>query len=415
MSKSSNNKTKLNTTVSVTDFYANGVSGALVDPTGVIDSTLGIAACVAAYSNIGVVGGGVKILFPKGTYLCHISLLGTLNNSMGEYGICLSGYGATLKGRASDTSIIQINLAVAGSADPNPGGNLYCNGTSIEGFTFDMSLMANAASNYAIAAHHVYNSSIRDIHVINEPNLGGGLFIGSQCYTWDIANLNCVRVQIAGYNNVNLTSSLVFHDLVANQVVMQNVFSISFFGGVIQGALDHFKMVANVQVVTVIGMDLEGTGGYCYNFGTSVRAITSINNSPGGYTNATYSTGFAAASNLSDRPTLTSAGGSVGMYGRTASQGLVTVTATSATPIYNFTDTPTGQSCALVMIAGDNGSNGFQDLIMVFLNFVQVVSSTLTYGSPPTRTYTGASNILNLAVSAGTYSIRTVVSEFLHN
>jgi hypothetical protein len=383
---------------------------------GVTDDTVAIAACIAAVSNIGVAGGGSKIIFPKGTYLCHISLIGTLNNSMGEYGICLSGYGATLKGRASDTSIIQVNLAVAGTADPNHGGSLYCNGTTIEGFTLDMSLMANAASSYAIAVHHMYNSSLRDIHVIGEPALGGGLFIGSQCYTWDIGNLNCARVNIKGYDGTNLTTSLVFHDLVAQQVVLENVFAVSLFGGVIQGSQDHFNCVNNVQTLVVMGMDLEGTGGVCYRFGTNCRNITSIGNHPTGYTAATYSTGLAVASNLSDRPVINSvSGGSLGTYAKIGSQGVVTVTNPTVAPIYYFYDVPASNPCALVMICGDNGSNGFQDLIMVFSTFVTVVNLATTYGSPPTRTYTCGSNILNIAVSAGTYNIRTVVSEFLHN
>ena len=56
--------TKASQTVSVTDFYANGVSGALVDPTGVIDSSGGFAAaCTYLY----VTGGGT-LNIPFGTY-----------------------------------------------------------------------------------------------------------------------------------------------------------------------------------------------------------------------------------------------------------------------------------------------------------------------------------------------------------
>jgi hypothetical protein len=45
--------------VSVTDFYANGVSGVPVDPTGVVDSTLGIQAALSS---------SLCVHFPKGTY-----------------------------------------------------------------------------------------------------------------------------------------------------------------------------------------------------------------------------------------------------------------------------------------------------------------------------------------------------------
>ena len=47
--------------VSVLDFYANGVSGVRVDPTGVVDSTLGIRAALTA-------GAGKRVYVPSGNY-----------------------------------------------------------------------------------------------------------------------------------------------------------------------------------------------------------------------------------------------------------------------------------------------------------------------------------------------------------
>lgn len=54
--------------VSVTDFAANGVSGARVDPTGVLDSTLGIQAAISSLSS-----GGI-LYFPPGTYTVSAAL-----------------------------------------------------------------------------------------------------------------------------------------------------------------------------------------------------------------------------------------------------------------------------------------------------------------------------------------------------
>ena len=53
-------QSKLRETVSVLDFYANGVSGPKVDPTGMIDSTLGVQAAITASNSV---------YFPAGTYL----------------------------------------------------------------------------------------------------------------------------------------------------------------------------------------------------------------------------------------------------------------------------------------------------------------------------------------------------------
>lgn len=400
---------KLAETISVLDYGA--------DPTGVTDSTAAFTACLAAVSNIGVAGGGVKILFPKGTYLGNISITGTVNNSLGEYGICLSGYGATIKGRASDTSIITINGAIANVADPSPSSTAFANGLRIEGFTLNMTNMSNSAANYAIAGQHAYNSSLCDIHVINEPNLGGALSLGSECYTWVVSNLNCIRVKVAGYNSsTNLNSSMSFIGLVAGQVILTNCFAMSFTGGVVQGSQDHFVMTT-AQAITITGMDLEGpnTGEHVYNFVSSCRDITSIGNSAGGYTVSTYSTGLAVNSLLLDRPNIAGLS-AIGTYSKTSSQGKVSITTTSATAIYNFLDVPSNQQCAFFMVAGDNGSNGFQDLIMIFANIITVISSNGIYGGPPTRTYTSASNILNLtlsSVSGGGYQIRPIALEFL--
>lgn len=49
--------------VLVTDFYANGSSGALVDPTGVTDSTTGIQNAINSFGS-----GSGTVIFPPGTY-----------------------------------------------------------------------------------------------------------------------------------------------------------------------------------------------------------------------------------------------------------------------------------------------------------------------------------------------------------
>lgn len=479
--------------VNVLDFMTDAQKINVISNIGTIDVSDAIQAAIDSLGNIGTSTGGGTVFFPKGTYLCHININGTNNNSMGEYGIKLSGYGATLKGRATDTSIIQINNAVAGTADPDPTLAIYANGTVIEGFNLDMSLMSNLATNYAIASMHMYNSALRDLYVIYEPALGGGLFLGGNIYTTQIDSLACARVKIEGTSSTYSNTTIVFNNLIANQVIMKHVFSISFFGGVLQGTQDHFVMEDDCQAITVMGVDLETTGGYIYNFGTNCRYITSIGNACGGGSLSTYSTGLAVASNLSDRPPISGVtGGSIGNYSRVASQGMISVNASTVTitiaspgvvswashglnngdtvkfsttgalptgltagttyyvvnkttnsfqvsttsggaavntsgtqsgvqtaqqiaPLYYFKDSPTNQNIALVMVLGDNGSNGFQDLIMVFATFVTVIKSQDLYGTAPTRSYTAGSNILNMTVSTGSYNIRPVVTEYLAN
>lgn len=59
---------KLREIVSVTDFYANGVSGVAVDPTGNVDSTIGIQAAINATAS------GGRLHVPPGTYLVSNTL-----------------------------------------------------------------------------------------------------------------------------------------------------------------------------------------------------------------------------------------------------------------------------------------------------------------------------------------------------
>ena len=398
---------KLKERISVLDFGA--------DPTGATDSTDAIALALSTCLNIGVQGGGLELYFPKGTYLCHIAINGQNQNDSGQDSLSLCGYGATLIGRASDTSIIQVNGAVANVADPNPGGAIYANGLVIEGFTLDMVNMANSAAIYAIAVQHSYACALRDVGTMHEPSLGGSLFLGSQTYTWTVENFKSYRISVKGYDaSANLSSVHNFYNIDTRQVVLQNVFSIGFYGGNVQGSLDHFNFVDSVQAIVVTGMDLEGpnTGEYVYNVGTNVRYVTSFGNTCGGYTFDSYSNGLMYNSFLEDRPNLYPAINNIGVYGKTSSQGKVSVT-TTPKGIYYFKDTQAGQNFGLFLISADNGLNGFQDLIMVGLGVVTVIKAQDLYGTTPTRTYTNSSDTLFASVSSGTYSFRPVVMEFL--
>ena len=68
---------KMRESVSILDFYANGVSGVKVDPTGVVNSTLGIQAAINA-SN--------RVYVPSGTYLTDTLTLRSNTYLVGEGG-----------------------------------------------------------------------------------------------------------------------------------------------------------------------------------------------------------------------------------------------------------------------------------------------------------------------------------------
>jgi hypothetical protein len=81
----------------------------------------------------------------------------------------------------------------------------------------------------------------------------------------------------------------------------------------------------------------------------------------------------------------------------------VTVASGVTTTIYTIPNTATACMC---VVFGDNGANGFCDLLFFLANTTpQVVSSKTMYGSPPARTYSVASSTqlqLNVAMDSST-------------
>ena len=106
------------------------------------------------------------------------------------------------------------------------------------------------------------------------------------------------------------------------------------------------------------------------------------------------------------------AGGAVNFGEVSSSYGSINssyagVTTTSATIICNNLVNTTA---ALMFIYGDNGNNGWMDLLMVMPQGpVITVSSGTAYGSPPTRSYsTSGTNNLYVTLSSGGYNVRSV-------
>lgn len=87
-----------------------------------------------------------------------------------------------------------------------------------------------------------------------------------------------------------------------------------------------------------------------------------------------------------------------------------TVQVNTITPIYT---PPLGvQGFALVLVSGDNGYEGFSDLLIVGFNqSPKVVSSNNQYGTPGARTYSNSSLTLRVNISTGAvqYNIRVQV------
>jgi len=86
-----------------------------------------------------------------------------------------------------------------------------------------------------------------------------------------------------------------------------------------------------------------------------------------------------------------------------AGQGTTNVS-TSATTIFTISQTSTG---AFIVVYGDDGSNGFMDILFFLANQTsQVISSKTMYGSPAARTYTTSTAALRAALASGSLNFR---------
>ena len=99
-------KDKVRESVSILDFYANGLSGVTVDPTGVVDSTLGIQAAINA-------SAGKILLWPRGNFLITKCLNVT---NRGSTPTIWKGSGFNFD--MSDGTIIIARTAVDGTLSP---------------------------------------------------------------------------------------------------------------------------------------------------------------------------------------------------------------------------------------------------------------------------------------------------------
>lgn len=109
---------KMRERLSVLDFAANGVSGAAVDPTGAVDSTLGIQA---AFTRAGSLGGA-EVRVPAGTYKVTAALVPANNTT-----IVLEA-GATIQMATLDASV--INAANKTNVQVYGPGKLQTTGTT---------------------------------------------------------------------------------------------------------------------------------------------------------------------------------------------------------------------------------------------------------------------------------------------
>ena len=337
-------------------------------------------------------------------------------------------------GEASENSAYRLNLgytlvsgaykgniqAIAGGAGStlvlNADGGFVGIGTNTPGYVLDVQSSNAAAVNTIARFYNGFATGNTDIYV-NNVGTGGDLLLTRRAngdfwvyqsgafpirfYTQAAQRFSVDASGRVGFGTSG-TSSDRFVDM-------------AFSGAVTTGAT-QFGFVFNPTYPTTPTTNL-----YNLYSGPNLTAGTTVTNVYGHYLEAIGATG----STVTNRWGVYQAGSSDNNYfagkvlvGTTSTSGgyplrakgggvdgSVTVSVASGvtTTIYTVPNISTACMC---VVFGDNGTNGFCDLLFFLGNTTpQVVSSKTMYGSPPARTYSVASNTqlqINVAMDSST-------------
>ena len=313
-----------------------------------------------------------------------------VNNSIGEKSITIWLYGCVLKGDAAASHILSVGTAGTPATS-------WCNGVQVCGGTFDMSLMPNAASSYGLYLTNAYNCSFRDISFYGAPSSAIDIFIQDRAYTLTFEAIFAGKVNIAGYNvATDAITSLVFINPVVNTVTIDKAWNINFLNAVVQSAAGSKVVMSNCFKINFFGGDIEGAAGTAFDFS-------------GGGVEGFYERGMNISSTLA-YCTGTAPGSYFGSlrkynYGNVYGSASQNIPTTGATTIWTFTGDPTSGGLPTTMakftIAGDDGTRGWEDELVVVHGATYARRSSNTYGAgQPTRTYSLSGINLQVALSA---------------
>lgn len=326
---------------SVKDFGAVG--------DGVADDTAAFTAALAT---------GRGLFVPNGTYLVsNIALLS------GQNGRTIRGEtrdGAIIKGKAASTHIIDVNVA-----PPNE-----IRGLVLDNFTLDMSAMADLGTNCALYLGGSYLNTYSNLKFTGNGSNKRSVLTQSKALqtTW----INCDFG--AGTGIIEFVGVSASADAVTTQTFigcsfanarLTHCLAFTFLQPIIQGNYDKFTLT-DVQGLTIIGGDVEGTGTYL-NCVSGVIYVTSQGNN---ITGATYIAGTITGQNLRDYGTSTR-WAEDSQYGTTITDFVAPTFATSksgvanmvngvATTLYTMVDDPgTGILLATLNAPGNQNASVF--------------------------------------------------------
>jgi len=178
--------------VHVEDFYANGVSGALVDPTGTIDSYLGIQAAFNTATTVETSVGATYLMSAGVTLSSNLRVVGggTFKHAAGP--LFQMFLGATVTNVDIDGIVIDGN-----SANVTSAANIYARYPAIE--------FSGVCTNIKVRNNEIKNTTGRGI--VAAAGVSGGVqFVITDNYCHDLSSYMC---NVVDYDNVIISGNRV--------------------------------------------------------------------------------------------------------------------------------------------------------------------------------------------------------------
>ncbi len=104
----------------------------------------------------------------------------------------------------------------------------------------------------------------------------------------------------------------------------------------------------------------------------------------------------------------------LGSHSNAVTTGGTLVAVGAMVQVYTFKGFgPTSDAQGLFLVSGDNGTDGFSELLMVSFEVAAVVYSVTLYGAPAARTYSIVDDALLMSVASGVMNVRVLGIENL--
>lgn len=254
---------------------------------GIADDTAAIQAAI---------NDGRPVYFPPGVY----KTTSTINlTTAASHGQIITGSGPVAgSGAGTNKTIIRPSSAVTQAFKIDGSGiSLAIQNGKFQHLTLDMTNMTDATSTIGFRQMSAYGWTYENVRVINEGSNKRAWKYETGSFTTTMLNCKGAVIELAGTSLANAVTTLTVLGCDLESIVYQYVVSLHIYGGAIQGSRNKITG-SDINGLTVMGMDVEGTGTYLV-MGSNVSHVHSFGNEFSGFS-GTYSSGTPVDSALLD-------------------------------------------------------------------------------------------------------------------